>query len=86
MKFCNTDVCIGELVWFAGEAWFIDGPFGGYTGKTIFAEPQIVLIVELEATKKYTVMLMFPTHGKEKESLACAFIDQPICRLWRIER
>ncbi len=75
---------VGELVWFAGELWWVDGSFGGYTGQTLFAEPQMALLVELELTQNYAILLMFPTMGKEKESLACAFIDQPVCKIWEV--
>ena len=48
----SEDAGVGELVWFAGELWFLDGPFGGYSGQTLFAEPQMALLVELELTEK----------------------------------
>ncbi len=80
----SKDAGVGELVWFAGELWFIDGAFGGYTGQTLFAEPQMALMVELEPTKSYAVLLMFPAFGRQKESLACVFIDQPVCKIWRV--
>jgi len=73
---------VGELVWFAGELWWVDGSFGGYTGQTLFAEPQMALLVELK--KDYAMLLMFPTDGKEKESLACAMIEEPICKIWNV--
>ena len=80
----SEDTKVGELVWFAGELWFIDGDFGGYTGQTLFAEPQMALLVELELTKSYAILLMFPAYGRNKESLACAFIDQPVCKIWKV--
>jgi hypothetical protein len=75
---------VGELVWFAGEAWFIDGPFGGYTGQTLFADPQMALLIEREEIKSYAILLMFPAFGRKKEALACAYFDQPICNIWKI--
>ena len=81
----NTKV--GELVWFAGELWWLDGSFGGYTGQTIFAEPQMALLVRLEEAQdsNYAVLMMFPTSGKEKESLACAMVDEPIVKIWSVD-
>ena len=44
----------------------------------------MALMVELEPTKSYAVLLMFPAFGRQKESLACVFIDQPVCKIWRV--
>jgi len=78
----NTNV--GELVWFAGEAWFLDGPFGGYTGQTLFADAQMALLIDLELTKSYAILLMFPAFGRKHEALACTFFDQPVCNIWKV--
>jgi hypothetical protein len=81
----STNTKVGQLIWFAGELWWLDGTFGKYSGQTLFAEPQMALLVELDPTCQYAVMLMFPTIGKEKESLACTFINEPVCKIWKVD-
>ena len=81
----SANTKVGQLIWFAGELWWIDGALGKYSGQTLFAEPQMALLVELDPMRDYAVMLMFPTIGKEKESLACAFIDEPVCKIWKVD-